>query len=277
MAFLRLAEVFPVILRPASGAVSLERAGERFVESVSRVSSYADSFMVADMKDPKVVKVSAVASAALLRERAGLDAFPVLVARDVNRPAMRSSVLTTLLLGISSMAMMWGDALPPSAGGKNVYDYDSLASAISDAKALMKRVGVRGRIYAPVNLARLHDGEERARARGRLTAGADLLLAQPPSSTLEVLREQRSAIDSSGLSGKVLPGVFPFKDAADLEWCRDFFGWEPPASLTRVAKGGGEALLAEARRVIGAIRDAGFPGVYVSTRGTPSLLQKMLG
>ena len=252
-------------------------AMDSFVEGVRRVSSSADAFMVADVKGPSLVRASSVPAAAFLRERAGTEAVPMIVARDVNRPALLSSVLASLLFGMDSVALMWGDPYGSGARGGNVYDFDSLASVIGEAKALMNRAGVRGRVFAPVNMAKLRHAQEARRARRRLEAGADLLLAQPPSGDLSVLRSHVSLLDSAGLAGKVLLNVFPFKDPADLERCRVRFGWTPPPSLVKTARLGRGALLEEARTVAGGIRAAGLPGVYLSTRGDPALLPVLVG
>jgi hypothetical protein len=75
----------------------------------------------------------------------------------------------------------------------------------------------------------------------------------------------------------VLPGVFPFRSAPDVARCEAFFGWALPKSLHRVARAGKEALNEEASRVVKELRTQGYPGVYVSTRGTPLTARRLLG
>lgn len=274
MHFLRLAEVFPPAI--GAGRHAVGRGMNSFTEGVRKVSASADAFLVPDVKGSSPTRASPLASAAVLRDRCAVEVVPMIVARDVNRPALLSSVLASLVLGMDSVALMWGD--PYRRGARsNVYDFDSLASAIAAARGLMGRAGVHGRIFAPVNVEKLRRAAEVDRARKRLEAGADWLLAQPPSGDLGVLRSHASLLDSAGLAGKVLLNVFPLRGAADLERCRLRFGWTPPPSLARTARRGRSALLGEARAVARGIRAAGLPGAYVSTRGDPALLPVLLG
>ncbi|MDG7028565.1 MAG: hypothetical protein JRN16_09170, partial [Nitrososphaerota archaeon] len=73
-----------------------------------------------------------------------------------------------------------------------------------------------------------------------------------------------------------LPGVFPFKDAADLALYEKMFGWKLSEELHAAASGGGEALFALTRAVVERVSRGGFPGVYVSTRGVPSMAERLL-
>ncbi|MDA4119273.1 MAG: hypothetical protein OK436_01675, partial [Thaumarchaeota archaeon] len=113
-------------------------------------------------------------------------------------------------------------------------------------------------------------------AKSRLRAGADYLLAQPPSLDSDTLDRQVLGLERSGIKDKVLLNVFPFKDSKDLEYCERYFGWKFPKHFRELAASGESALLNEARNVVRRLRNEGFPGFYVSTRGNPSIARSLL-
>lgn len=268
-----MVEVFPPNFSADSSKEPVVGLGQKtrdFVERVRRVQHLADSILVADVKDVSRLKLSTVHSAALLRELAGADAIPVITARDSSRPLVLSSVMTAFSLGLNSLMLVWGDRYGPGEGAKNVYDFDSLSEMLIAVRALSLRANVRCRLLAPVDLTRL--GAERGLrlARERLKSGADLLLAQPPTTDVGVtLPKHAKLLEETRLKDKVLLNVFPFRDTADVDACRGKFGWNLPSRLDRIAREGEGALLREARGVSDGIRRLGLAGVYVSTRGRP--------
>jgi len=121
-------------------------------------------------------------------------------------------------------------------------------------------------------------GQEKgdAQAKSRLEAGADYLLAQPPTFDSDTLDKHLSRLEKSGIRDKVLLNVFPFKDSKDLDYCERYFGWKFPGHFRELAESGESALLKEQRNVVRRLRNGGFPGFYVSTRGNPSVARSLL-
>ena len=236
-----------------------------------------DVFLVANVKSPALLKVSSVEASRLLQERIGVNAAPVVVARDMNRAEFLSTALTAMSLGLNSMMLAWGDRYPKSVRSTNVRDFSSLSEAIRAVAEIRRRAGSAIHLLAPVDLTRLESDEGVVKAKRRLTSGVDYLLAQPPTTNTGPTFEKHLALlDSSGLRGKVLLGVFPFRSMKDLSECEKNFGWRLPQALHRAAAGGERPLLRIAREVVRAVRKAGLPGVYVSTRGRPSVAERLL-
>lgn len=249
-----------------------------FVERVKRIQYLADAILVADVKDASRFKLSSVQSAALLRDSLGIEAIPVITARDSNRSSVSSTILTAFSLGLNHLMLVWGDRYAEGDGASNVYDFLSLAELISTAKKLGERSGVRCTILAPVDTSHLGTTRGRDIAASRLASGAAYLLAQPPTTDASAgLAKQEKTLSELGLKSSVIPNVFPFRDVADIRSCRARFGWEIPERMVELASGGESALLAEAKKVVRAVRGRGFPGVYVSTRGHPELARYVLG
>jgi hypothetical protein len=116
-----------------------------------------------------------------------------------------------------------------------------------------------------------------ALAKGRPKAGAGYLLAQPPTTDSRETFESHSAIlQPSGLKDRVLLNGFPFRDEKDVKLCEKNFGWRLPRSLHGVAAAGGSSLLEVERSVVRRIQDEAFPGVYLNTRGTPRIAERLL-
>lgn len=271
--FTSIVEVFPPSFN-ADGekepVIGIRQKTRDFIERVRRIQRLADAILVADVKDAGRLKLAPVHSAALLRESTGVDAIPVITARDSNRPFLLSTIVTTFSLGLSGLMVVLGDRYSESDGARNVYDFDSVSELLQAARGLAKRANQHFKLLAPVDLTRLKTESGLRLARDRLKSGADLLLAQPPTADAEfTLPKHAKLLRSSGLSGKVLLNVFPFRDSADIEGCRKKFGWDLPPSLDKIALKGESALLREAKRVSLGIRAKGLAGVYVSTRGRP--------
>jgi 5,10-methylenetetrahydrofolate reductase len=277
--FLRAVEVFPPTF-PAIGRgdapIDLQRGQGEFVEGVRRIAGFADYFLVADLKDPSLLKVSSLHSAALLRSQLGVRAVPVIVARDANRSSVTSSILTSFSLGLDSVFLVWGDDYSGPPEPKNVFDFKSLTDVIRLTRALAMRAGVRVTIFAPIDLAESSaDGIERGRRR--LEAGADFLLAQPPTTDSDAtFRSHLGELADRGIRARVLINIFPFRDAEDARVCAEKFRWSLPARVMEVAERGEGALLREERRIALLAKQWGMGGVYVSTRGKPSAAAAIL-
>ncbi len=280
MEFIRVVEVFPPLF-PASPAradpLGLQEKTELFVKGVRGIRSFADVFLVADVKDTNFLKLSTVEAASILQEHLGVEAAPVIVLRDMNRPRFLSTVLTAIAKGLRSVMVAWGDDFPSSAGAANIRDFPSLGEAIHQASLLAARAGASTRFFAPVDLDRLARPGGAPQAKRRLKSGADLLLAQPPTTDAgRIFDRHVSLLTRSSLADRVLLGVFPFRDATDVRRCEKYFGWNLPESLHRVALRGGSALVEAERNVVRRLKDEKFPGVYVATRGEPSVAERLL-
>jgi 5,10-methylenetetrahydrofolate reductase len=278
MGFLKVVEVLqPLYAFDQGRPLQLQDRIDEFVAGVREVRQYCDVVLVGDNKSPGLLKFSSLESAAMLESEAGVKAAPVVVARDSNRTQILSSVLTAYGLGLRNLMLAWGDRYP-RPGPKNVYDFQNLSAAISEARGMAKRAGLEVRLFAPVDLRSLRTPRGIRVASSRLAAGADLLLAQPPTTDAgRELEAHARLLTSAGLKDRVLLGAFPFRSEEDVEQCEEFFGWSLPRGVHRLAGSGREALTAEARRVVGEIRRRGSTGVYVSTRGDPAIASELLG
>ena len=279
MGFLRVVEVFPPLFPsgPKEGAIRLESSIERFVEDVRAVRHLADVFLVADVKNPAMLKLSSMEAAYILQDRLRVKAAPVLVTRDVNRMQFLSSVLTGISLEFNSMMIAWGDDYPASAGASNVRDFPSLADALRLAGKVRARARAPVKFYAPVDIEGLAKESGASLAKERLRSGAEYLLAQPPTTDPEeTFERQASLVRRAGIKAEVLLNVFPFRDQRDVNDCERYFGWKLPPRLRREASKGESALTSMGRDVVRRLRDEGFPGVYVTTRGRPSVAEKLL-
>jgi len=277
--FTSIIEVFPPLFSTSEQVepvVGLRQKTRDLVERVRRIKHLADSFLLADVQDSTRMKLPTVLSASILRERAGVDAIPVITARDSNRAAVVSSLLSAYSLGLTSIMLVWGDRYDGS-GPKNVYDFKSLSEVIALARKLAERCGSNCRLLAPVDLPALGTERGLGLARKRLASGADMLLAQPPTADSHAaLQDHARLIKESKLEGRVLLNVFPFRDSQDIENCRAKFGWKLPTRLDAVGRRGERALLLEAKRVADAIERRGLPGLYVTTRGRPEVARFIL-
>ena len=279
MSFLRVVEVFPPLFPASTGKdnhVDFEHSLARFVDGARSVRSRADVILVADVKNTKLLKFSTLQAASLLKDRLRVKVAPVIVTRDFNRPQFLSTVLTGVSMELDYLMLAWGDTYPPAAHATSVRDFRSLAEAIREAALLRERTRAATRLLAPVDLEGLANLRGVARARERLKAGADYLLAQPPTADAEGLARHSELLQGADLKGRVLLNVFPFRGLKDVRECEAYFGWRLPKSLHRTAAKGERALLDAARGVVMALRDQRFPGVYLNTRGTPSIAERLL-
>jgi 5,10-methylenetetrahydrofolate reductase len=264
---------------PTTGKAPIDLEGKvvNFVEEVRDIRSLCDLALVANVKNPAKIKLSTVVSASLLQIKLRINAAPSIVARDENRLQLASSVLTAMELGLHGMLLVWGDRYPTEAHATNVRDHRSLAEFIREAAELRRRAGSKARILAPVDLRLLRNKSGVKLAKSRLRAGAELLLAQPPTTDAATLEDHLSLLEAAGLKKRVMLNVFPFRDSEDVRHCEEYFGWKLPEALHSLALRGRSSLLDGAREVHERIRAAGLPGVYVATRGTPAVAKEILG
>jgi 5,10-methylenetetrahydrofolate reductase len=278
--FTTIIEVFPpnFSVDPAKEPlIGIKQKLRDMVARVRKIGDLADAILVADMKDPGRLQLASIYTAAILKEELGAEVIPVIPTRDMNRKAIRTMFLTCLSLGLESISLVWGDRYKDGDGSKNVYDFRSLAETIAEARAIADRADVNATIFAPVDITALRGPRGLKIAEARLKAGADVLLAQPPTSDLSRTLDRHVAeLRKNGLEKRVLHNIFPFRNREDIEACRERFGWNLPPELDKIALEGERKLLKEARAVADALRERGLPGVYVSTRGKPELARYIL-
>ena len=279
MGFVRAVEIFPPLFPRTAGSdsrIDLEHGIDLLIDDARRVRKFADILLVADVKNPRLLKLSTIEAAAMLRERVRVDVAPVLVVRDFNRSQFLSAVLTCLSRQLGHLMFAWGDDYAAGSGATNVRDFATLAQSIREATLLRKRAAAPTRFLAPVNVELLSSKGEVTRARERLRAGSEYLLAQPPTTDLQSLERHEALLRGAGLRDRVLLNVFPFKDFNDVRECEAYFGWNLPHSLHRIAEKGQKALFETEREVVTSIRSRGLPGIYLNTRGIPSLAERFL-
>ena len=274
-----MVEIFPPLFprsRRKEDHMDLERGIERFIDQARSASGFADVLLVADVKNPNMLKLSTIEAAALLKGRAGLEAAPVLVVRDFNRSQFVAAVLAVLSLELPHLMLAWGDDYPARSGATNVRDFASLAQSIGEAALLRRRAAASTKFLAPVNVELLSSRREVDRARGRLRAGAEYLLAQPPTTDLEALERHQTLLQEAKLQDRVLLNVFPFEGSKDVRECEAYFGWRLPKTLHSTAEKGQRALFEAEMQVVRAMRSRGLPGIYLNSRGKPGLAGRFL-
>jgi hypothetical protein len=279
LGFLRIVEVFPPLF-PESGEPSRSSHEEKvdaFVEGVRGIRRYSDLVLVASVRKPGLVQLPPVEASVVLTRRLGVEAAPVLVVRDFARPQLLSSVITALSLGVKSFMLAWGDDLNKGSGSPRASHYSGLSQSIRDMRLHVRRAGFEVEILAPVDLSSIGTPGGATLARSRLRAGARLLLAQPPTTDAAATFDLHAGLlVRRRLRSVTILGVFPFRSAMDVADCERRFGWKLPLALHRLARAGTRGLIGEARTVVSRLRDEGFPGVYLSTRGDPSFAGRIL-
>jgi 5,10-methylenetetrahydrofolate reductase len=278
--FFRVVEVFPPMFpfrEDDREPLALDEKVERFVEDVRGARDFGDLFLVANVKDPELLKLSSVEAAFILQDRTRVRAAPALVVRDMNRLQFLSTVVTAISFELDSLLVVWGDSYPASAKATNVRDFSSLGRALHEVNSIRRKARSPMRLLAPVDLNRLDSPKGKAQAEERLRAGAQYLLAQPPTTDAEEAFDTHSALlKKSGMSDRILLNIFPFRDERDVTECERNFGWRLPKGLHQAAAAGGDSLVSSEREVVRRLREEGFPGVYLSTRGAPSIATKLL-
>lgn len=278
MAFLRVIEVLPPMFRSGSEQkFGLATAMRKFARDVGKIRGVGDVFLIASVKRGGTLQVDPVHAASMLSATLGVDAAPVVVVRDMNRPQFLSTVLTLPSAGLMSAMLAWGDGHPEGSGASNVRDYPALAEAIAEARGVLAKAVPRFTIFAPVDLESLGRPTGVRRARERISAGADFLIAQPPTTDPgPTLRRHAALVKEAGLGGRVLPSVFHFKDEDDVRRYEGMFGWRLPKALHDAARRGEGELKDLEKEVLRQARAEGFPGACLSTRGEPGIAKSLM-
>jgi 5,10-methylenetetrahydrofolate reductase len=278
--FTTLIEVFPPNFSAETAReplIGIKQKMRDMIARVRRIEDLADAILVTDQKDPSRLQLASVYTSAVLKDELGTEVIPVVPMRDMNRKAVRTTFLTCLSLGLESVSLVWGDRYGNGDGFRNVYDFRSLAEALSEVRGLAERSDVSATLLAPVDISALGGKRGARMAADRLSSGADVLLAQPPTSDVAyTLEKHMERLSANHLEHRVLPNIFPFRSREDIVACRERFGWDLPRALETIAEEGEPGLLREARAVAEAAKERGLPGIYVSTRGKPELARYIL-
>lgn len=276
MAFLRVVEVVPPTFESAGRLKEAKARFRKFSSDVRSLAGSADLFLVANVKGQSLLKMDTVQAASALKAEPGVASAPVVVVRDQNRPQFLSAISTAFMSGLDSVMIAWGDPYP-QGGAANVRDFKNLAAAIEEAAKIRDAVSPKARIFAPIDLRKLASQDGARMARERLDAGADLLLAQPPTTdAAKTFDAHLTAVEGAGVRDRVLLSVFPFKGPADVARYERLFGWNLPTELHKASRSGGAELLKTEREVMARMIRDGMPGVYLSTRGDAGLARKIL-
>lgn len=280
MPFLKIIEVIPPLFpisKDTEDPIALDSKMERFMEEVRSIRDFADIFLVANVKNQSMLKIDNVHVAITLQDFLRVEAAPVIVVRDHNRSGFLSTTLAAVEAGLKSLMIAWGDDYPASANLTNVRDYSTLADAIAEVSTVRSRARAPTKFFAPVNIESLSSARGIAMAKRRLEAGADVLLAQPPTTDAgKTFERHLSLIESAGLKEEVILNVFPFKNDDDARHYEEIFGWKLSNALHEEAKGNPATLLANEREVVRRSREEGLRGIYVSTRGEPVFAERIL-
>ena len=276
MAFLRVVEVLPPAFRGPKGApLNVQTERGRFVRGLRGSDRYADLFLLAKVKGPSAFREDPVRVAIALEEGLRAKSAPVVVVRGLGRLQFLSAISTALRAGVGSVMVAWGDDDPADVASR-ASDFRTLAEAIAEASRVRSAARSEAGVLAPVNVDHLSGRGGISRAKGRVGAGARLLLAQPPTADEATLERHLALLERAGLRGRVLLSVFPFKDSKDVARYERLFGWTLPPALHQAARGGSAALLEMNRAIVRRIREEGLPGVYISTRGEIGLARQIL-
>jgi hypothetical protein len=278
LTFLRVVEVFPPVgpALPSDGRRNTDGL-ERLSEGLVKIERYADVILVANVKNPALLKADTVHTAVELQERLRVGTAATVVVRDQNRAQFDTAVFTAFSARMDSLFLAWGDDYPPSSKITNVRDFARLADAIRRAALIRSKAGATTRLFAPIDIRRLASSEGVSLAEERLRAGADMLLAQPPTTDPgDAFDAHAALVESAGVKDKVLLNVFPFRNPSDVKRYERLFGWRHPDGFLREASRGERRLDQLAREVVRRLRAERYPGVYLVARSDPTIASRLL-
>ncbi len=173
-------------------------------------------FISAAYNPGRAVRMNAVATAAVLRDRHGADPIFTLATRDMNRLALESLLLGAQALGLENVIVVAGDTFGSRDTAAAVYDYrpTELIAAIANLNSGADHRGSNLRtptdfcIGATVDLGRGIEQEANLAAR-KVAAGAHFLITQPVFDPDDVERFAEAYTTAAGatLSVPVFYGV----------------------------------------------------------------------
>jgi homocysteine S-methyltransferase len=212
------------------------------------------------------VRMSAIAMAVLVRERAGIEPIIHFTTRDRNLMAIQSDLLGAHALGIRNIIALTGD--PPSSGdyarATGVWDVDSIGF-IRVLKMLNGGTDWAGNsigkgtdffVACAANPTADDVDVEVGRVRRKLDAGADLLMTQQIYSAdlLESFLERLGAVDVP-----LLVGIMPLQSSKHAEFIHNELAgvFVPQDVRDRMREAGENGIaegIAQARELLEAVR-----------------------
>ncbi len=220
------------------------------------------------------VRMSALALAVQIQQRAGIETLIHQTTRDRNLMALQADMLGAHSLGIRNVIALTGDPPPESSPASTVWDADAIGF-IRVLKQLNEGVDFFGNsigrktefyVAAAANPTAEDLALELSRVREKIEAGADLLMTQPvyEQATVSEFFERLGPIDVP-----VLIGVMPLVSSRHAEFIHnELAGVVVPESIRERMQGAGERGAAVGLEIamehVAQTRDLAFvSGIYI--------------
>lgn len=249
---------------------------ERLAESIGKLESLADAFLLPELKDTRRIHLNSIGIATELKKRTGNDIIPTITLRDSNRQSLLGTIAYGIYAGIENILLVRGDPYDSKSERepKNVYDFKKISSLVTAVRSLEEHLSSNGRlcIITPINLAKSKDKSYLEVLRKRQTSGVDLFLAEQMFEGINSYIKRIDSVRRAGISLPIIHNIFPLKDYDDAVSCIEKFGWTISSSELRTlkAKGAGFGLEMARKRYQWLLdRKDGAQGVCISTRGDP--------
>jgi homocysteine S-methyltransferase len=224
-------------------------------------------------------KMAAVSAAAVLQQRAGIEAIPHVTCKDKNLLALQAEILGAHALGIRNLLLVTGD--PPSIGtypdATAVFDIDSIG--LCNMVGMLNQGFDLGRnpVGEPtgfcygvaLNPSAVNPDRELERFKWKLDAGAEFAITQPVFDPQPLLRFMERAVGLRHVP--VIAGIWPLVSLRMAEFMKNEVPGVsvPDAVIDRMSKcDSKESALQEgttiARELLEALKGA-INGVQLST------------
>lgn len=248
---------------------------------VDLLGPHVDALQVSD--NPWAWLQMSALSAAVLVQRNGLDAVPILACRDRNRIALSAELLGLRALGVTSVLLTRGAKIPASHPVKALPVFDTSGRELVELAAQAGAteppapgreffIGIGGRAFRP------SAGWTADSLKSRSAAGARFLQTQI-CYNLDILRQYMKRLVEEKLTWKfsVMVSLAPFPSAVTAKWVKDNLSDSriPQAVFDRLTNASdqeaeGIALCAETMRAVAEI--PGVSGINLMTMGNPEHL-----
>jgi 5,10-methylenetetrahydrofolate reductase len=256
------------------------------VTSATTVKRMVDAFVVPEMNNA-VMRLSSLGGALLLQSK-GLETVMQVCCRDRNRLALQGDLLAAHALGVPNVMAVTGDEITHGDHhqAKAVYDLGllELLTAIKTMETGRDLAGVdlKGAPKFLVGATVKVTGEagalkqELADLDQKITAGARFFTTQPvfDVKVLEKFREQLGQRQAA-----IIPTVMLLKSVGMARYINANMEMKiPEVFVTRIQKTADRAreCVQIAAEFVAAVKQAGFPGVLVSTIGWEEKLPSIL-
>lgn len=256
------------------------------VGAATTVKRMVDAFVVPEMNNA-VMRLSSLGGALLLQSK-GLETVMQVCCRDRNRLALQGDLLAAHALGVPNVMAVTGDEITHGDHhqAKAVYDLDllELLTAIKTMETGRDLAGVdlKGAPKFLVGATVKVTGEAKALKQEladldqKITAGARFFTTQPvfDVTVLEKFREQLGPRQAA-----IIPTVMLLKSVGMARYINANMEMKiPEGFVTRIQKTADRVreCVQIAAEFVAAVKQAGFPGVLVSTIGWEEKLPSIL-